>query len=125
MPTLTLSPQLHEPLERLAAGHDTTVEEVVESLVADYLRQQWHETLLREMDRYRLMHPQIVTRYYGQFLGIQDGKILDTDPDGGVLYKRLRQKYGDLPILIVRVTDTPEQEFRSLRRHIEYDSISE
>lgn len=119
MPTLTLSPQLHEPLERLAAGQDTTVEEVVESLVADYLRQQRHQTLLREMDHYRLMHPQIASRYYRQFLGIQDGKILDTDPDGGVLYKRLRQKYGDLPILIVEVTSTPEQEFTSFHRRLE------
>ncbi|HRJ40751.1 MAG: hypothetical protein KJZ86_12415 [Caldilineaceae bacterium] len=123
MPTLTLSPELHEPLKRLAAGRDTSVEDVVESLVADYLRQQWHEALLLEMDRYRLMHPQIATRYYGQFLGIQDGKILDTDPDGGVLHKRLRQRYGDLPILIVQVTATPEQEFRSFHRHVEYDSV--
>lgn len=103
----------------MAAGKETTVENVVESLVADYLRQQRHEALLREMDRYRQMYPEIVVQYRGQFLGIQDGKILDSDPDGGLLYRRLRQKYGDLPILIVQVTSTPEQEFTSFHRHLE------
>jgi hypothetical protein len=47
-----------------------------------------------------------------------NGRILDHDADGGSLYNRLRQQHGDLPILIVEVLETAEQEFLRLQRYV-------
>ncbi len=49
-------------------------------------------------------------QYYGQFIGLYDGQIVGHGNNGGQLYYRLRQEYGGLPILIVEVTETPDQE---------------
>jgi hypothetical protein len=77
----------------------------------NYLREQRHKQLLQEMERFRVQHEKLKEQYLGQFIGMANGRILDHDPDGGLLYVRLRQQYGDLPILIVEVNQAPEQEF--------------
>jgi hypothetical protein len=70
------------------------------------------------MERFRVQHGELKAHYLGQFVGMYNGRILDHDPDGGNLYKRLRQEHGDLPILIVEVGETAEQEFQRLKRKI-------
>ena len=75
-----------------------------------FLREQRHTRLMAEMERFRAQHAELLEVYRGQFVGFYDGKVLDRDEDGGALYARLRHQHGDLPILIVQVTETPEQE---------------
>ncbi len=108
---ITLSPQLAQPLQQIAQERGQSVEAVVESLIAEYLREQRHTRLLAEMEQFRTQHPHLLAAYRGQFVGMRDGQVLDHDADGGALYTRLRRQYGDTPILIVEVADSPEQEF--------------
>jgi hypothetical protein len=119
MATIELPRQLLNPLEQLATQQGSSVESLLADVIADYLREQRHEQLLQEMDRFRAQHDQLKEQYVGQFIGMVDGRVLDHDPDGGVLYRRLRQQYGDLPILIVQVKNTPEQEFIRLHRQLD------
>jgi len=108
---ITLPPPLSQSLQQIAQERGQSVEALVETLLADYLREQRHRYLLAEMERYRAQHTKLLPAYRGQYIGLREGSVLDHDPDGGTLYKRLHHKYEDLPILIVEVTDTPEQEF--------------
>jgi hypothetical protein len=39
------------------------------------------------------------------------GEVLGSHEDGGKLQASLHKQYGDLPVLIVQVTDTPEKLF--------------
>ena len=71
-----------------------------------------------EMERFRRHHEAIRKQYEGRFVGLRDGRVLDHDADGNQLYTRLRQKYDDLPVLIVQVTDQPEQIFTRLGQRI-------
>ena len=118
MTVVELSPNLVKPLRRLAKEQDESVDEIIGGLVADYLREQRHAQLLVEMERYRVLHPQIVEQYEGQYVAVYQGEVVDHDEDTGVLFKRVYERYGDLPVLIVRVTREPDQVFRRLHRHV-------
>lgn len=110
--------ELFRPLQQLAAERGESVSSIVEQLIADYLREQRHRYLLDEMDRFRVHHSELHRQYAGSFVALRDGQVLDHDADGGTLYARLRRQYGDLPILIVEVTDQPEQVFTRLSKQL-------
>jgi hypothetical protein len=118
MTTVQLPHKLLNPLEKLATDQGSSVEALLENVISEYLRQQRHEKLLQEMEKFRAQHHLLREKFAGQFVGMMDGRVVDHDPDGGVLYKRLYQQYADTPILIVEVKDTPEQEFTSLHRQV-------
>jgi hypothetical protein len=118
MTTIELPHKLLNPLEQLATRQGSSVEALLADVISEYLRQQRHEKLLQEMEMFRAQHHQLREKYAGQFIGMVDGRVLDHDTDGGILYKRLYQQYADAPILIVEVKDIPEQEFTRLHRQI-------
>jgi hypothetical protein len=41
------------------------------------------------------MHPQLMEKYEGKWVAIYGGQVIDVDDDGGVLYDRVLDKYGD------------------------------
>jgi len=110
--------ELIKPLEQLAAERGESVNEIVEQLIADYLRDQRHGYLMDEMERFRGIHSDLQRQYGGQFIALRGGQVLDHDPNGGDLYARMRSQYGDLPVLIVEVTDQPDQLFTRLSQRI-------
>lgn len=110
--------ELIKPLEQLAAERGETVSAIVEQLIADYLRHQRHRYLVDEMERFRDAHAELQQQYGGRFVALRDGQVLDHDPNGGDLYARMRSQYGDLPVLIVEVTDQPDQLFTRLSQRV-------
>ena len=118
MSAIDVRHELIKPLQQLANERGETVNTIVEHLIADFLREQRHRYLLDEMDRFRSRHDELWSQYEGQFIAMRDGELLDSDADGGRLYARLRERYGDLPVLIVEVTDEPEQLFTRLSHHV-------
>ena len=114
MTTIDLPNRLMDSLKQLANQRGASVEGIVEDAITDYLHDQRHQQLLQEMARYETQHGQLKEQYLGQYIGLYNGRVLDSDADGGILYNRLRKQHGDLPILIVEVTEQSEQEFRSL-----------
>lgn len=103
--------KLAESLQQVAAERGKPLEVVMNDLAQSYLREQRHAQLLAEMDRFRVNHRELVAEFNGEYIGLHNGEVLDHDVDGGLLHKRLRQKHGSLPILIVQVSESPEQEF--------------
>ncbi len=118
MSGINVPAELIKPLELLAAERGESVGAIVEQLIANFLREQRHHYLLAEMERFQAIHPELREQYEGQFVAMRDGRVLAHDSDGGRLYERMRQQYGDLPILIVEVTEQPEQQFVSLNRQL-------
>lgn len=118
MTVIELAPRLITPLQLLAKRQEASVEEIVEEVIDRFLREQRHAQLLQEMERFRQLHSELLPRFRGQYIGLLDGQVLDSDADGGVLHTRLARQYGDQPILIVEVKDQPEQEFKRLSRRL-------
>ena len=118
MSAIDVRHELIKPLQQLADERGETVNNIIEHLIADYLREQRHRYLMEEMERFRSRHRELWMQYEGQYIAMRDGKVVDSDADGGQLFTRLRQRYGDLPILIVEVTDEPDQLFTRLSHRV-------
>jgi hypothetical protein len=50
-------------------------------------------------------------KYYGQFVAIYDGQVVDTAADFENLFLRIVNRFNDLPVLIRQVGDSPEEEW--------------
>jgi hypothetical protein len=103
--------KLAESLQQTAAEHGQPLETVMNDLAQNYLREERHTQLMAEMDRFRSKHGELLTQFKGEYIGLRNGEVLDHDADGGQLHRSLRQKYGSVPVLIVQVTESPEQDF--------------
>jgi hypothetical protein len=110
--------RLIKSLEQLAAERGESVSIIVEQLIDEYLREQRHHYLMAEMDLFRVNHADLRRQYEGRYIALRDGQVLDHDPDGNQLYTRVREKLGDVPVLIVEVTDQPEQLFTRLSQRV-------
>ncbi len=118
MTVIELSPRTITSLKVLARQQQTPVETIVEELIDRFLREYRHESLLQEMERFRQQHAELLAQFRGQYIGMLNGQVVDSDADGGALHIRLARRYGDQPVLIVEITDQPEQEFRRLSRRL-------
>lgn len=118
MSGIDVSSELIKPLAQLAAERGESVNDIVEKLIADYLREQRHHYLMEEMERFRLLHSKLREQYEGSYIAMRDGRVVDHDSNGSRLYSRTREQFGDTPVLIVEVTDQPEQLFTRLSRQI-------
>lgn len=113
--------KLAESLLQVAAEHGQPIEAVMNDLAQNYLRAERHAQLLAEMDRFRAKHGELLTQFNGEYIGLRNGEVLDHDADGGQLHKRLRQQHGGLPVLIVQVNESPEQDFTVRNPKLETD----
>ena len=69
----------------------------------------------QNVDAYRTMHGELVEHYFGQYVAICDGKLVDYDADPLLLLERVRQNYPDQVVLRRKVEQTPERELRILK----------
>ncbi|HRN67877.1 MAG TPA: DUF5678 domain-containing protein [Promineifilum sp.] len=118
MSGINVSLELIKPLEQVAIERGESITSIVEKLIADFLRDQRHLFLMKEMDRFRSLHPGLRAQYEGTYIAMRDGHVLDHDVDGNQLYARVRERLGDTPVLIVEVTDQPEQLFTRTSQRI-------
>lgn len=50
-------------------------------------------------------------RYAGEYVAVHEGKVVDHDPDQRTLYLRVRSRYGNQPVLIVKADWEASPEF--------------
>jgi hypothetical protein len=118
MSAIDVPSELIKPLQQLAAERGQSVTAIVEQLIADYLREQRHRFLIAEMERFRLQHADLQENFEGQYIAMRHGRVLDHDFDGNRLYTRMREQLGEAPVLIVEVTDQPEQLFTRISHRV-------
>lgn len=64
--------------------------------------------------------PEETRRAYGSsFVAVHDGKVIDHDLDRLTLYRRVRQKMGDVPVLITPANANHPREIRLLTPRFE------
>lgn len=86
----------------------TTINEVVDVALQQYMFRQRQEKIARERRWYEAHHHELVPHYRSQYIAVHNGRIIDVDQDGRVLSKRIRQQYGRMAIALIQVADTPE-----------------
>ncbi len=56
------------------------------------------------------MYPELRQTYPGQWVAIHDRQLVDHDEDVAPLHRRMLDRYGRMPVLIQRVTESPVEE---------------
>lgn len=117
MNTIHLQPALMQQLEQAAAEQKAEPEQLVETAVRAYLRQLDRDRIRAEAEAYRSLHPELTKKYIGQYVAIHNGRLVDNDKDFQTIHSRVRQRFGNQPVLIRLVETKPERElvFRSPR----------
>ena len=61
----------------------------------------------REKAAYIRLHPQLKSRYLGQYVAIYGGELVDHDEDNGALFERIDECYPDEFVWMTRVDEEP------------------
>ncbi|MDM8520941.1 DUF5678 domain-containing protein [Anaerolineales bacterium HSG6] len=103
------TPNLLEQLASVAEENGTTSEKLLNQAVSEFLDKRAREKIHRESEAFKAMHAQLYPAYQGQYVAIHNGKLVGQAESARSLYIAMRQKYGQIPILIRQVTDKVEQ----------------
>jgi hypothetical protein len=57
----------------------------------------------REVEAFNLLPQPMIDEYYGQYVAVYDGNIVDADPDEGELALRFYRTFGYVPVYIHKV----------------------
>ena len=104
MQALRLRPDLSATLVEQSRREDRPITEIVSDAVEQYLERKWHDKLDEELAAYSKLHPELVRTHFGAWVAIHDGAVVDQDRDRVALYRRIRQQYGRVPVLVCEVT---------------------
>jgi len=116
--TLTLQQSaLIEQLEQVATEQSTTAEDLLHAAVIEFLDRTARQKIHVESEAFRKLHPDLLTKYKGQYVAIHNGQVVGYNQDARELYLQMRKQYGHIAVLIRLVSDRVEQElvFRSPR----------
>jgi hypothetical protein len=62
----------------------------------------------RERIAFSRLKPELLETYRGEYVAIHEGQVVDHGPDDVALALRFFAKYGNVPVHIGLVTDSPE-----------------
>jgi len=65
------------------------------------------EAFEREHASFETLRPKLVAKYYGRFVAIHSGAPVDSDASRSDLVRRFFEKFGDSPVYIGYVGETP------------------
>ena len=103
--------------EKVAQEQGTDVASLVNEWVERDLALVREQKIREESVRFRAQHSALQAKFLGEYVAMRSGEVLDHDADVHALYLRIRDRFGDEPVLIAPVTDspTPTYQMRSPR----------
>lgn len=66
----------------------------------------------QEQRAFESQHSELLQQYRGCYIAMVDGQVIDNDLDRMALRRRIRQRYGEAPVLITLVDEEPIQTVR-------------
>ncbi len=110
MDMITLRTDLLQQLEISALMHSKDLNEIVNDAIESYLREQQQQQLDQEIAAYEGMHSSLVKTHSGKWVAVHQQKLVDHDEDRIRLYRRIKAKYNQTPVLIRQVMEHPAPE---------------
>lgn len=80
---------------------------------------EWRARLEIEADHWYARPPEERQPYLGQYVAVHDKKVVDHDADRRTLYLRIRARFPNTPVLLVRAEARFPSEFTILSPHLE------
>ncbi len=119
MNIVTLKPDIVEQINNLARYSEPQVDadEIVDRALRRYLRDMQQQKLRREQQAFEQQKMDLLAKYFGEYVAIHEGKVIDHDRDLRTLNSRVFKKFGRTTVLHKKVTDKPDLDimFRSPR----------
>lgn len=103
---------LVKEVHQVAGREGLDAAEVVEEAVRRHIAAYRQKRIAKETRAWHQLPSAYRKQYEGQFVGVYNGQVVDTDPDRLTLYLRLRDQYERQPILITEGGDYPIPEYR-------------
>ena len=110
-------PGLVKHIEQLASATQQPAEQVLEEAVQAYLDELDRAAIHAETQHFWAMQAELAERYPGEHVALREGQVVDHDADVSRLAKRVRERFGVLPVLIAPVA--PPREFHWLGGRLE------
>jgi hypothetical protein len=103
--------------EKVAQEQGTDVASLVNEWIERELALAREQKIHEESVRFRAQHSDLQAKYLGEYVAMRGGEVLDHGADVQALYLRMRDRFGDEPVLIAPVTEssTPTYDMRSPR----------
>lgn len=108
MPAIEVDPTLIQEIRTYSNSENGDLRAVVEDALRQHLSRLRRQKIDRERRFYEAHHALLVESYLGQYVAIHEEEIVGSGPDGHELAHQMRQKYGRIPIAIIRVEKSPE-----------------
>ncbi len=112
-------PTLVSQLEQLADETTQPAEQVLETAVRTYLDELEQQAIHAETEMFWTMHDELLKTYNSQFVAMRQGSVVDHDEDVSRLERRVRGRFGLLPVLIAPVTPGVRRDLRWIGGRIE------
>lgn len=77
--------------------------------VAGTLWSEQEQKINQEQQQYEAQHSTLLKHYSGQYIAMHQGAVVDHDGDRVVLRRRVRARFGDIPVLITPVLTEARQ----------------
>ena len=126
--TVELPDNLYHRTRRFARLHHQDVDAAISALLEQGLAAEeadeeiidWSEpdpAVDREMEAYIAMHPKLKEQYFGKYVAIYHGELVDQDDDPAMLSARINAKYPNEFVWLTQVGPDPIRTItmRSLR----------
>lgn len=113
--TIAIPDELYQRAERIAHLREQAVADVlVDSIVLVDVEETDGENALavdREEAAFKRLHPMLREQYFGQYVAIYQGELIDHDSDQVALFLRIQEKYPDEFVWIAPVGKEPEETY--------------
>lgn len=132
--TVELSDDLYQQTQRFARRHQQGMEEAISVLLeqalttgeADEEIADWRESdpaVEREMKAYIAMHPMLKEEYFGKYVAVYQGELIDLDDDPAALLSRIDEKYPDEFVWLTQVGPEPIETIVVRSPRIMWDAV--
>ena len=123
MATITLQPDLAEQVTQMAEIAGIGVTDLINEAISGYLQRFSHEKIEAEAQAFERMHETLKEQYFGQFVAVHNGQMVDADADFETVFLRVQARFGRIPILIRRVSEKPTTELRFRSPRLEWTEM--
>lgn len=101
MPIALQEPRLVAEIMEIAEREGQTASDFVVEAVQRYIALYRQKRIQAETEAWYRLPASQRQRYAGQYVGVRDGKVVDSDPERLALYYRLKERFGREPVLIM------------------------
>lgn len=102
-------PTLTKSVEQWAKETRRPAEKVLETAVQVYFDDMEAEAIRSETETFWLLHEELLRIYPNQYIALYQGAVVDHDQELVPLEKRIRERFGLLPVLIAPINSPPRE----------------